>query len=110
MSSPRLRFDLPFERVPRIAWSLPSIQDDFSRRSFLRTCSVAGAMVAAGEMGPGPAASPRGRMGARARRAGPLSSFVLRAITWERRPIGGLSPLDLEDEHERGGLAWFPRR
>ena len=34
------------------------MQDDFSRRSFLRTCSVAGAMVAAGEMGPGLAAAP----------------------------------------------------
>src|SRR4051812_25357360 len=104
MSSPRLRINLPSERVPRIAWSLPSMQDDASRRSFLRNCSVVGAMVAAGEMGPGLAGAPLGRMGARARRAAPLSTFVLRAMTWERRPIGGLSPLDLEDQHERGGL------
>jgi Hypothetical glycosyl hydrolase 6 len=34
------------------------MQDDLSRRSFLRTCSVAGAMVAAGEMDPRLAAAP----------------------------------------------------
>jgi hypothetical protein len=34
------------------------MQDDLSRRSFLRTCSVAGAVVAAGETGPGIAAAP----------------------------------------------------
>jgi hypothetical protein len=42
----------------RIAWSFLSMQDDLSRRSFLRTCSVAGAMVAAGEIGPELAAAP----------------------------------------------------
>jgi hypothetical protein len=36
--------------------------------------------------------------------------LVLRAMTRGRTPIGVLSPLDLEDEDERGGLAWFPRR
>jgi hypothetical protein len=25
---------------------------------------------------------------------------LLHAMTWERRPIGGLPPLDVEDEHE----------
>jgi hypothetical protein len=37
------------------------MQDDISRRSFLRTCSVAGAMVAIGETSPGLAAAPFSR-------------------------------------------------